>query len=125
MNKACVVAMREETFDTFLEDRVYPVPERYPRASNDFSYIAAYRKAPISAITHIAHIRDQEITDNPRPSIDQLIRQDYSKLKLLHVENPEKISRVENDQSGVRGARYSSLSQIRQADSLSQIDYKG
>jgi hypothetical protein len=125
MNKACIVAMREETFDTFLEDQVYPVPERYPRASNDFSYIAAYRKAPISAITHIAHIRDQEVTDNPRPSIDQLLRKDYSKLKLFHVEKPKKISRVENDQSGVRGAQYTSLLQIRQADSLSQIGCKG
>jgi len=124
MNKVCIVAMREETFNMFLEDQVYPVPERYPRASNHFSCIAAYRKAPISAITHIARIRDQEITDNPRPSIDQLLRQDYSKLKLFHVEKPEKISRVENNQSGVRGARYTSVSQIRQANSLSKIDYK-
>ncbi|EGQ43297.1 MAG: hypothetical protein J07AB43_12870 [Candidatus Nanosalina sp. J07AB43] len=125
MKKVCIVAMREETFNMFLEDQIYPVPAKYPRASKQFSYLAAYRKAPVSAITHIAQIKDQEITDNPRPNIDQLVKQDYSKVKLFHLEKPEKISKVGNDQSGVRGARYTNLSQIRQASSLSHIDYEG
>jgi hypothetical protein len=123
LEKTALVAMREETFKTYMEG-VYPVPSTYPRASKKFKFLAAYRKAPISAITHVARVKKREKTRNPSGHIEDLLRGDHDELTVFHLEDPKEIDPVENDVSGVRGTWYTSLQEIRDAEKLSDLTEK-
>ena len=93
MEKTALVPMRDETFKTYMEG-VYPVSSTYPRASKKFKFLAAYRKAPISAVTHVAQVEKREQTRNPSGRIEDLLRGDYDGLTVFHLEDPKEIDPV-------------------------------
>lgn len=115
--------MRDETFKKYMEG-VYPVPSTYSRASKKFKLLAAYRKAPISAVTHVAQVKKREKTRNSSSHIEDLLRRDHDELTVFHLEDPKEIDPVENDISGVRGTWYTSLQEIRDAEKLSDLTEK-
>jgi hypothetical protein len=128
-DRVCVVAVRDETFAR-CERGVYPVPAGYDRASRPFDYLGVYRTAPASAITHYAPVTDRvaQARGEPGPlsaadwraTIDPFSDADrvvvFELGDLVALADP-----VDNDQHGVRGARYCSLADLRRASVLSEL----
>jgi len=124
MTKVCLVAVKPKTFE-LCQQGYYPVPVDYPRNDKNFSYFGFYRIAPVSAVTHVAQINESK-TEKPGQRIDQstwdsVLSEDeavlYNLKDLEELENP-----VENDlSSGLRGAWYTSLEEVKAADKLSNL----
>lgn len=127
--RVCVVATRPATFER-CRDGLYPVPADYERATAEFEYMALYRTAPVSAITHVARVgsrteqtggeeapmseADWEATIDPFSDTEQVVVFEFEELSEL--ETP-----VENDLSGVRGAWYCRLADLHAAETLSEL----
>lgn len=129
----CTVATRPDTFRRCREG-FYPCPASYPRTDRDFSYLACYRTAPTSAITHYAPVCGRVLEEAGAAAREGTImdRKDWAETiepvsderravvfrlgGLVALESP-----VRDDQSGVRGAWYSQLRHLREADTLSEL----
>ena len=127
--RVCVVATRPDTFDR-CRDGFYPVPADYERATASFEYMAFYRTAPVSAITHLGRVIDRieqvrgesgpmseadwQATIEPFSDTDRVVVFEFDGLSALATP-------VENDRSGVRGAWYCRLGDIREAATLSEL----
>jgi hypothetical protein len=125
----CVVATRPATFDACRQGG-YPCPRSYARTERDFDYLACYRTAPISAITHLAPVTDRTVERrgedgwmtperwatliDPISDTDDVV---VFALGDLHVlANP-----VDNDANGVRGAWYCTVDDLRESETLSAL----
>jgi hypothetical protein len=127
--RVCLVATRPETFER-CRDGFYPSPRSYDRTSAPFEYLAVYRTAPVSAVTHYARVTDRVDQDRGGPgpmdaadwaaTIDPFAETDevvvFELGDLTALADP-----VENDRSGVRGAWYCTLGELRGADRLSEL----
>jgi hypothetical protein len=127
--RVCVVATRPDTFER-CRDGFYPVPADYERATAEFEYMAFYRTAPVSAITHVGAVTgrteqlrtgpgpmseaDWEATIDPFSDTERVVVFEFEELSALEVP-------VENDLSGVRGAWYCRLADLREAETLSEL----
>ena len=130
--RVCVVATRPDTFDR-CRDGFYPVPADYERATAAFEYMAFYRTAPVSAITNVARVVDRteqvrgeagpmseadwQATIEPFSDTDRVVVFEFDELSALATP-------VENDLSGVRGAWYCRLGDLREAEVLSELSAK-
>ncbi|QKG92260.1 hypothetical protein EXE43_23030 [Halorubrum sp. SS5] len=127
--RVCVVATRPDTFER-CRDGFYPAPRSYDRTRADFDYMAFYRTAPVSAVTHYARVVDR--TEQARGDPGPMDEGDWAALidpfseervvvvfafdDLVPLDSP-----VENDLNGVRGAWYCSVDDLRRAETLSTL----
>jgi hypothetical protein len=127
--RACVVATRPDTFDACREG-VYPCPRSYPRSREPFAFMAFYRTAPTSAITHYARVRER-VADERGP--DSRLGEAYWRTLLDPFTDEREATVFElgelvplstpvaNDRNGVRGAWYCTVADLRAAGTVSDL----
>jgi len=127
--RVCVVATQPDTFER-CRDGFYPAPRSYDRTRADVSYMALYRTAPVSAITHYARIVERSEQTRGEPGrMDESDWEDlidpFSEERVVVVFEFESLvpldAPVENDDHGVRGAWYCTVDDLRSADTLSAL----
>jgi len=127
--RVCVVATQSDTFER-CRAGLYPAPRSYDRTRADFDYMAFYRTAPVSAVTHYARVvdRTRQTRGDPGPMAEadwEALIDPFSEERvvvvfefddLVPLEHP-----VENDRNGVRGAWYCTVADLREAATLSAL----
>lgn len=128
--RVCIVAAQS---DTFAECRkgVYPSPRSYERTRREFDYMAFYRTAPTSAVTHYAAVtgRVEESRGDPDGHMtaerwETLIDPFSEERTVLVFELGEPVpldDPIANDGNGVRGAWYCTVDDLRTAGTLSEL----
>jgi len=127
--RVCVVAARPATFERCRAGR-YPAPRSYDRTREPFEYLASYRTAPVSAVTHYAAVHAR--TDQRRDEDGPLSPADWaatvepfsetSAVTVFELGEPVPLATpVENDRNGVRGAWYCTVGDLRAAETLSGL----
>jgi hypothetical protein len=127
--RLCLVATRPDTFERCREG-LYPAPRSYDRTREPFDYMGFYRTAPVSAVTHYGRVTDR--IEQHRGGPGPLSEADWRRLiepfsdeeravvfaldELVPLDRP-----VENDRTGVRGAWYCTLDDLRTARTLSEL----
>ncbi|ELZ24940.1 hypothetical protein C475_11905 [Halosimplex carlsbadense 2-9-1] len=127
--RVCVVATRPATFERCREG-FYPAPASYDRTDEPFEFMAFYRTAPVSAVTHVARVvervdqhrsepgplseRDWTATIDPFVDTDAVVVFELGDLEAL-------ASPIENDLRGLRGAWYCTVGDLWGAATLSDL----
>ena len=127
--RVCVVATRPDTFER-CRAGFYPAPRSYDRTRADFDYMAFYRTAPVSAVTHYARVvdRTEQTRGDPGPMTEadwEALIDPFSEERVVVVfafDDLVPLDRpVENDLNGVRGAWYCTVADLREAATLSGL----
>lgn len=128
-SSVCVVATQPDTFER-CRVGFYPSPQSYSRTRRSFDYIAFYRTAPVSSVTHYARVTDRVSQSRGHPG--PMDEADWTALidpfsdeeevvvfmldDLVPLDTP-----VVNDGNGVRGAWYCTIADLRSASTLSAL----
>lgn len=131
--EVCTVATQTETFQRCREG-FYPCPRSYPRTDREFGHMAFYRTAPTSAVTHYAPVESRtreraEVAGSEGAVMDgddwaELIEpfSDEREVVVFHLGDLVALdSPVVNDVTGVRGAWYHTVGDLRAVASLSEL----
>lgn len=129
-DRVCVVAVQPATFERCERRGVYPVPAAYDRATAACDHLALYRPAPVSAVTHVAPVagRAEQSRGEPGPldaadwaaTVDPFADTDrvvvFELGDLVALADP-----VAADGTGVRGAWYCTVADLRAADTTAEL----
>lgn len=127
--RVCVVATQPATFER-CRDGFYPAPRSYDRTRADFDYLAFYRTAPVSAITHYARVRNrtEQVRGDPGPMAADdwaALIDPFSEERVVVVFEFDPLvpldAPVANDGHGVRGAWYCTVEDLRRSGTLSAL----
>jgi hypothetical protein len=127
--RVCVVAAQPDTFER-CRAGFYPAPRSYDRTRADFEYMAFYRTAPVSAVTHYARVvdRTEQTRGEPGPMDEtdwEALIDPFSEERVVVVFEFDELvplaRPVENDLNGVRGAWYCTVADLREAATLSAL----
>ena len=128
--RVCVVATQPDTFER-CRDGFYPAPRSYDRTRREFAYMAFYRTAPVSAVTHYARVvdRTEQVRGEPGPMDEpdwEALIDPFTDERVVVVFTFDALvplaSPVENDANGVRGALHCTVDDLRTAGTLSALD---
>lgn len=128
--RVCVVATQPDTFER-CRDGFYPAPRSYDRTRREFAYMAFYRTAPVSAVTHYARVvdRTEQVRGEPGPMDEpdwEALIDPFTDERVVVVFTFDSLvplaSPVENDANGVRGTLYCTVDDLRTAGTLSALD---
>ena len=119
-----VVPIKEETFATAKKIHVYAVP--IVRSTSDVSYIAFYRGAPTSAITHYAKVtRIEKNLTFPEvfPGGSSVVTRQDKPLKVYRLDDLKELKRrvLKGRNPPVSGPRYTDLATLRKARYLDEV----
>lgn len=127
--RVCLVATQPDTFER-CRDGLYPSPRSYERTRRSFDYMAFYRTAPVSAVTHYAPVtaRVEQTRGGPGPLTEadwELLIDPFSEERVVIVFELSELIPLEepvaNDANGVRGAWYTTVGALREASALSDL----
>ena len=127
--RVCVVATQPDTFERCRRG-FYPAPQSYDRTRTSCEYMAFYRTAPVSSLTHYARVvaRTEQRRGDPGPMDEsdwQALIDPFSDERVVVVFEFEALvpldDPVENDANGVRGAWYCSVADLRAAPTVSAL----
>ncbi|OTF10321.1 hypothetical protein [Halorubrum sp. SD612] len=127
--RVCVVATQPDAFER-CRAGFYPAPCSYDRTRAEFAYLAFYRTAPVSAITHYARVdaRTEQTRGEPGPMDEDdwaALIDPFSEERVVVVFELDKLvpldRPVENDLNGMRGAWYCTVGDLREAATLSAL----
>jgi hypothetical protein len=127
--RVCVVATQPDTFERCRRG-FYPAPRSYRRTREPFDYLAYYRTAPVSAVTHYAkvtnRVKQTRGVDGPMTEADWVATIDpFTDERVVVVFETDDLvplgTPVENDGNGVRGAWYCTVADLRTAGTLSEL----
>jgi len=127
--RVCVVATQPDTFERCRQG-FYPAPRSYDRTRTSFEYMAFYRTAPVSSLTHYARVvaRTEQRRGDPGPMDEsdwQALIDPFSDERVVVVFEFEALvpldDPVGNDANGVRGAWYCSVADLRAAPTVSAL----
>ncbi len=119
-----VVPIKEETFAAAKKIHVYAVP--IVRSTSDASYIAFYRGAPTSAITHYAKVTkiEKNLTfAQVFPGGSVAVKRDEKPLKVYRLDKLTELKRrvKKGRNPPVSGPRYTKLATLRKARYLDEV----
>lgn len=122
----CLVAVQPYTFER-CADGFYPCPRGYDRADRAFDWMAFYRTAPTSAVTHYARVTDRFVDDGSWIGADRWEKligrfSDTEEAMVFELGPLRRLATpVENDARGVRGAWYPTFAELRDAETISAL----
>jgi hypothetical protein len=119
-----VVPIKEETFAAAKKIHVYAVP--IIRSTSDASYIAFYRGAPTSAITHYAKVTKIEKNlpfSQVFPGGSVAVEKEERPLKIYRLDKLTELKRrvKKGRNPPVSGPRYTNLATLRKARYLDEV----
>jgi hypothetical protein len=124
ISEVMVVPIKEETFASAKKIHVYAVP--IVRSTSDVLYIAFYRGAPTSAITHYAKVTkiEKNLTfPEVFPGGSTLVARQDKPLKVYRLDNLKELKRrvKKGRNPPVSGPRYTELATLRKARYLDEV----
>ncbi|MDL0123566.1 MULTISPECIES: hypothetical protein [Halobacterium] len=129
-DRVCVVAVRPATFERCQGRGLYPIPAGYSRATAAYDHLAIYRPAPVSAVTHVAPVVDrvEQTRGGPGPmragdwaaTVEPFA--DTDRVTVLELGDLVALADpVVADGTGVRGAWYCTIADLRAADTTAAL----
>lgn len=116
-----IVPVGDTQWEMVEDDGIYVRPKSLKQ---DFSSVAFYRTSPVSAITHIADVKERKVRDSSFMDAGKqlsLLGDFNVEVDYIEVENLREVEDVEADGRGIQRFWYVKEEDIKKASSLKEI----